>query len=77
MFRNLATYSTSLVLFTVGVLKLSPPEKGQKFNRLIPMSTWRFTKYPSPRKLGIGVLGYLLIDIGVQTARAIEIYYLS
>ena len=30
------------------------------------MSTRRFSKYPSPRKLNIGVLGYLLIDIGVE-----------
>ena len=28
----------------------------------------RGAKYPSPRKLGIGVLGYLLVDIGVETA---------
>ena len=32
------------------------------------MSTQRFAKYPSPRKLGIGVLGYLFVDIGFETA---------
>ena len=34
---------------------------------LIPMSTRLWAKYPSPRKLGIGVLGYLLVDIVVET----------
>ena len=32
------------------------------------MSTRRSAKYPSPRKLGIGVLGHLLVDIGIETA---------
>ena len=42
--------------------------KGVDLHQLFPMSTRRFAKYPSPRKLGIGVLGYLLVDIGVETA---------
>ena len=33
-----------------------------------PMSTRKSVKYPLSRKLGIRVLGYLLIDIGVETA---------
>ena len=32
------------------------------------MSTQRFAKYPSPCKLDIGVLGYLFVDIGFETA---------
>ena len=55
------------LLFTLGVLTLGTPEKCENFHRLILMST----KYPNVNqvpKLSIGVLGYLHIDIGVETA---------
>ena len=57
-----------IILFTVVVLISSTPEKRQNFNRLIPKSTQRFAMYPSPCKLGIRVLGYLLVYIGLETA---------
>ena len=34
------------------------------------MSTQRTAMYPAPHKLRIGVLGYLLLDTGVETALA-------
>ena len=52
----------------VGVLIWSISKKAESFNRLIPMLTGRWAKYPLPFKLGIGVLGYLLFDIGVENA---------
>ena len=50
----------------VGVLTLSTPPEGGNYTDSGPMSTRRQAKYTSPRKLGFGVLGCLLVDIGLK-----------
>ena len=56
------------MLYTVHILILTTPEKCENFHKIIPMSSRRKAKNPSPCKLGIWVLANLLVDILVYTA---------